>query len=88
MGNGFLISDFHQFYWLGLNTSSAETWPIFSWVDNTPGPYNSSYEHWGRWGHGCQLLLALGTDTSRTASGVCPGQHFPSNTLILRQAGH
>jgi hypothetical protein len=48
--SGFMLPNFHRFYWMGL-VSSSGTWPRFTWVDNrTPGPSNSSiyYNHWGR----------------------------------------
>ena len=49
MDNGFLLPTYHQFYWMGANVSDAIYWPNFTWVDPyTPGPINSSYEHWGR----------------------------------------
>ena len=49
VGSGFLLPDFHRFYWLGLNTSGSEAWPDFRWIDHSAGPGNSSYEHWGRY---------------------------------------
>jgi hypothetical protein len=49
ISNGYLMPTYHQIYWMGANVSDAIYWPDFSWVDPyTPGPVNSSYEHWGR----------------------------------------
>jgi hypothetical protein len=49
--NGYLFPTFagHQFYWMGLN---ASFWPStgfakFHWLDRSPGPNNSTYQHWG-----------------------------------------
>jgi hypothetical protein len=48
--NGYLLSTYHLQYWMGANISDAIYWPNFTWVDPyTPGPINSSYEHWGRY---------------------------------------
>jgi hypothetical protein len=48
---GFMFPNFHRFYWLGLNTS---VWPTdglttatFRWHDESPGPDNLTYSHWG-----------------------------------------
>lgn len=42
---GYLLTNFHDNYWLGLR---AKTWPVFDWLDPfTPGPFASSYLHWG-----------------------------------------
>jgi hypothetical protein len=50
VSNGFLLPEYHRFYWLGLNSSQGPaSWPNFTWIDSSPGPINSSYEHWGRY---------------------------------------
>jgi hypothetical protein len=48
---GAMLPGFHQFYWLGLNTSR---WPAFTWLDSASAPSNhwkgftrGSYSHWG-----------------------------------------
>ncbi len=48
---GFMFPSFHRFYWLGLN---ASVWPTdglttatFRWHDESPGPDNLTYSHWG-----------------------------------------
>ena len=45
---GYLLPSYHQFYWLGLAVAEGSTWPSFTWVDHTPGPNTTSYNHWGR----------------------------------------
>jgi hypothetical protein len=50
VSNGYLLPTYHLYYWIGANVSDAIYWPDFSWIDPyTPGPINSSYEHWGRY---------------------------------------
>lgn len=50
VARGHLFPHFHNFYWMGLNASE---WPIqegkpdFGWLDKSPGPSNTTYEHWG-----------------------------------------
>jgi hypothetical protein len=49
--SGFLFPSFHRFYWIGLNTSNwptdGLTSPDFTWHDESPGPNNMTYSHWG-----------------------------------------
>ncbi len=48
--NGYLLQTYHLYYWIGANVSDAIYWPNFTWIDPyTPGPINSTYEHWGQY---------------------------------------
>jgi hypothetical protein len=47
IGAGLIIPTFHKFYWMGLAVSGL--WPNFKWVDRSPGPNATTYEHWGRY---------------------------------------
>jgi hypothetical protein len=45
---GFLLPNFHKFYWMGLRTGfSGAQWPNFTWIDLESAIYMGDYQHWG-----------------------------------------
>jgi hypothetical protein len=46
MDMGDLLPTYQPSYWLGL-VSSAAAWPAFDWLDDSPAPVASAYQHWG-----------------------------------------
>jgi hypothetical protein len=44
---GFLMPAFHKMYWLGGYSTDAK-YPVFSWLDKSPGIYPGTYQNWGK----------------------------------------
>jgi hypothetical protein len=48
LSNGYLITNFHKSYWMGLISTPADP-TYFTWVDGTPAPgIDRRYAHWGK----------------------------------------